>query len=164
MTDRSTTLAMKTSATAGRIGLEGIRTPATYLYPWTTAGTLRVNCHLSLQVFLPRPNHLGNHTQTRVRRRVPGFLKGFSSASPQSRKRAHQWSFESLDAPAPLAPCVRDSTHPVQFGIFPKRLFLPQPDDEILSGYDEDVSSVRDGYSAWVKMDPASTLERHLAV
>ena len=32
----------------------------------------------------------------------------------------------------------------------------------MLSGYEEDVSSIRDGYTAWVKVDPAATLERHL--
>ena len=31
--------------------------------------------------------------------------------------------------------------HPVQFGILPKRSSLPYPDAEILSGYEEDVSS-----------------------
>ena len=57
---------------------------------------------------------------------------------------------ESLDTPAPLTPCVHESIHPVQFGIMPKRLPLPHPDDEILSGYEEDVSSIQDGYTAWV--------------
>ena len=55
---------------------------------------------------------------------------------------------ESLDTPAPLTPCVHESTHPVQFGIMPKRLPLPHPDDEILSGYEEDLSSIQDGYTA----------------
>ena len=39
---------------------------------------------------------------------------------------------------------------------------LPHPDDEILSGYDEDVSSTRDGCTVWVKADLATILERHL--
>ena len=44
----------------------------------------------------------------------------------------------------------------------PKPLPL-HPDDEILSGCEDDVSSIQDGYTAWVMMaDPASTLERHL--
>ena len=55
---------------------------------------------------------------------------------------------ESLDTPAPLTPCVHESTHPVQFGIMPKRLPLPHLDDEILSGYEEDLSSIQDGYTA----------------
>ena len=36
----------------------------------------------------------------------------------------------------------------------PKRLPLPHPDDEILSGHEEDVSSIQDGYTAWVMTDP----------
>ena len=35
------------------------------------------------------------------------------------------------------------------------------PHDEILFGYEEDVSSIQDGYTAWVKVDPAFCLERH---
>ena len=34
--------------------------------------------------------------------------------------------------------------------------------DEILSGYEEDVSSIRDGFSAWVKTDPETILMRHV--
>ena len=49
-----------------------------------------------------------------------------------------------------------------QFGIFPKRLSLPYPDEEILSGYEEDFSSIQDGFSAWVKTDPEAILKRHV--
>ena len=45
---------------------------------------------------------------------------------------------ESLGTPASSTTRVRDSIHPVQFGIFPKGLLLPHPDDEILSGFEED--------------------------
>ena len=43
----------------------------------------------------------------------------------------------------------------------PKRLPLPHPGDEILSGHEEDVSSIQDGYTAWVMTDPEFILERH---
>ena len=47
----------------------------------------------------------------------------------------------------PLKARVRNSTHPIQFGTLPKRLSLPFPDAEtILPGYEEDVSSIRDGF------------------
>ena len=69
---------------------------------------------------------------------------------------------ESLGTPTPLAPCVHESTHPVQFGIMPKRLPLPHPDDEIKSEYEKDVSSLRDGHTVWVMADLESILERHL--
>ena len=39
---------------------------------------------------------------------------------------------------------------------------LPLPDDEILSGHEEDVSSLRDDCTASVKADPASILERYM--
>ena len=52
--------------------------------------------------------------------------------------------------------------HILTFDILPKRLTLPYPDAEILSGYEEDVSSMRDGFSSWVKADPETILKRHL--
>ena len=58
-------------------------------------------------------------------------------------------------------PCSHNF-HPAQFGILPKRLSLQYPDAEILSGYEEDVSSIRDGFSAWVKSDPEAILHRHI--
>ena len=61
----------------------------------------------------------------------------------------------------PLGAPVPQFFHPVQFGILPKRSSLPYPDAEILSGYEEDVSSVRGGFSAWVKSDPETILHRH---
>ena len=40
-----------------------------------------------------------------------------------------------------------------QHSPFPERLKLPYPDEEILSGYEEDVSFIRDGFTVWVKAD-----------
>ena len=42
---------------------------------------------------------------------------------------------------APKERTVPDVVHPVQCGIVSERITVPRPDDEILSGYDEDVSS-----------------------
>ena len=64
--------------------------------------------------------------------------------------------------PAPLERAVPEVVHPVQYGIVPERIALRRPDDKILSGYDEDVSSTRDGYPTWGVSDPGSTLFRHL--
>ena len=36
------------------------------------------------------------------------------------------------------------------------------PYEEILSGYEEDVSSIQDGFSAWVKTDPETIFRRHV--
>ena len=52
--------------------------------------------------------------------------------------------------------------HPKQLSPFPERLELPFPDEEILSSCDEDVSFIRDRFTAWVKADPNDTLERHV--
>ena len=52
--------------------------------------------------------------------------------------------------------------HPKQFGTFLKRLALPYTYDEILSGYEEDVSSIRYGFSASVKTDLETILRRHV--
>ena len=70
---------------------------------------------------------------------------------------------ESLDTPARLTPCAHEFIHsPCPVLNMPKRRSLPHPDDEILSGYEEDASSLQDGCTAWVMADPAATLEGHL--
>ena len=53
--------------------------------------------------------------------------------------------------------------HPIHDGITPKRLLLPHSDTEILSYTDDDISSIRDGYTAWVVCDATTTRERHMA-
>ena len=45
---------------------------------------------------------------------------------------------------------------------FPRRIVSPYPYREILSGYEEDVSSIRDDFTAWVKSDPETILKRHV--
>ena len=54
------------------------------------------------------------------------------------------------------------SFHPKQYGAFPRRIVLPYPYSEILSGYEKDVSSTRDDFTAWVKSDPETILQRHV--
>ena len=51
--------------------------------------------------------------------------------------------------------------HPKQLSPFPERLKLPYPNGEVLSSYDDDVSFIRDHFTAWVKADPNDTLEQH---
>ena len=80
----------------------------------------------------------------------------------------HTGTQESAVSWEPLGPQllpktrVRHFVHPKPFGIFPKRLPLPYPDEEILSRYEEDVSSIREGFSAWVETDPETILRRHI--
>ena len=68
----------------------------------------------------------------------------------------------SEQALAPMENTVLDVVRPVRYGIVPERITLPRPDGEILSGYDEDVSSIRDGYALWGLTDPSFALLRHL--
>ena len=55
---------------------------------------------------------------------------------------------EALGAPLLPKNRVRKFIQPKQFGPFFNRLSLPYPDEEILFAYEEDVSSIRDGFSA----------------
>ena len=67
------------------------------------------------------------------------------------------------DEPAALKLVVPEIVHPIQYRITPKRLLLPQSDTEILSYIDDDISSIRDGSTAWVLSDATTTRERHMA-
>ena len=49
-----------------------------------------------------------------------------------------------------------------QLSPFPERLELPFPNEEILSGYEDIVSSGTDKFTTWVKTDPDVTSERHV--
>ena len=52
--------------------------------------------------------------------------------------------------------------HPRQLSPFPERLELPFSNDEILSGYEDIVSSGTDQFTAWVKMNPDEVLVHHM--
>ena len=43
-----------------------------------------------------------------------------------------------------------------------QKIVLPYLYEEILSGFEEDVSSIRDGFSVWVKPDPVTLVRRHI--
>ena len=91
------------------------------------------------------------------------FNRHFLSKPTESRKRRHQWSLSHWTRlhhrhPVFAMPFIQSSL------ASPNRLLLPHPDDEMLSGSEEDVSSIRDGYTVWVMVDLASILERHLVI
>ena len=71
---------------------------------------------------------------------------------------------EPLGKPAPVATRVRDAIHLVQFDIFPNRLTLPYPHDEIFSGYEEDALSIRDGYTGMGEGGSSFYLETQLGL
>ena len=70
------------------------------------------------------------------------------------------WEKSEAPLPPPMRRC--HFIHPKQLSPFPERLQLPYPNGEILSSYDEDVSFIRDHFTAWVKAGPNDTLERHM--
>ena len=83
-------------------------------------------------------HHHGSTTQV-PRRTLYHRISGSSAALENSRSPLYPseeiWRFSQKDSPA------------VPYG-------------EILSGYEEDVSSIRDGFTAWVKSDPETILGR----
>ena len=116
--------------------------------PRKTSGTPHVDCLVTVP---PCRSYRGKHleNQTHHHWNTSGL-----------RKRQYVW--EPLGAPLQTKNRIRNFIHPKQCGIFPKRLTLPYRDEEISSGCEEDVSSIRDGFSAWVKTDPEITLRRHI--
>ena len=70
--------------------------------------------------------------------------------------------WDKTEAPLPRPKRGCNFSHPKQLSSFPERLELPFPEEEILSGYGEDVSFIRDRFTTWVKADPNTTLERHM--
>ena len=108
----------------------------------TTGGMPHVKYQLLVAV-LPYRNRLGNLLVTPMSQQSSG-------STQKLKKNAVFWV--PLGAPVPLKTRVGNFIHPVQFGILPNRLPLPYPDAEILLGYEEDVSSIRDGFSVRVKL------------
>ena len=80
----------------------------------------------------------------------------------QSRERAH--SGERTEAPLPplrtRPKC--DFIHPQQLSPLPERLELPFSTDDILSGYEDIVSSGSDHFTMWVKVNPHEVLAEHV--
>ena len=58
-----------------------------------------------------------------------------------------------------VKPIVPEFIPPIQYGIKPQRLCLRRSDSEILTGFDDDVSSVRDDCTALVMSDPVTFRE-----
>ena len=70
--------------------------------------------------------------------------------------------WERAEAPLPPPRPKCNFIHPKQLSPFPERLRLPFSIDEILSGFEDIVSSGTDQFTAWVKTDPDATLVRHM--
>ena len=83
----------------------------------------------------------------------PGNLRGL---------KIRDTFWERNEAPLPPLRPRCNFIHPRQLSPFPERLELPFTSDEILSGYDEIVSSGTDHFTAWVKMSPHEVLVQHM--
>ena len=66
------------------------------------------------------------------------------------------------DEPLTLKPYVPRILHNIHCGTPPRRPQLHRSDSEILTHFDEDISSIRDGYTAWVVSDAAATRNCHI--
>ena len=49
-----------------------------------------------------------------------------------------------------------------QYGSTPQRLLLPRSDIEILTLFNDDISSIRDDYTVWLMADPTTFRARHM--
>ena len=89
--------------------------------------------------------------------RQPDFLP-WEPTRPQDK--AYFWKRNAAPLP-PLQPRC-NFIHPRQLSPFPERLKLLFSNDEILSGYEDIVSSRTDQFTAWVKMTPDEVLVHHM--
>ena len=151
MTTRAASTAKKAGTATGHDRSPELQHLKEYRQLRTTCGVPLASYHL-LVAGLLRRKRLGNLLVIQMCQQSSGSIQKLKKVQYFGNPGVHQ--------------CLRKPvfafSRPVQFGIFPKRLSLPYPDEEILSGYKEDVSSIRDGFSAWVKSDPETILRRHL--
>ena len=66
------------------------------------------------------------------------------------------------DEPITLKLAIPEVIHPIQYGSSPQRLLFPRSHIEILTLFNDDMSSIRDDYTAWVTADPTTILARHM--
>ena len=83
----------------------------------------------------------------------PGKLLGPRVLHPSGKELRHHC--------LPYDPGATSSTQE-QLSPFPERLELSFPSGEILSSFEDIVSSGTDQFTAWVKRDPHDTLVRHM--
>ena len=112
----------------------------------TTDGTHHVIRRPHHQVYLPRRSLLGSRIRLQLRHRALGFSVKHVIKQSDEPAAVKPVVLEPPDEQAPSKQNVLE----VQQGITPKRLLLSHSDAEILSGIDEDVLSIRDGFSACV--------------
>ena len=92
-----------------------------------------------------------------------------TSRQPQTNASTAQmsWAFrlhvqEPPNEPVTLKPAIPEVIHPIQPGSTPQRPLLPRSDIEILTLFDDDISSIRDDHTLWVTADPTTVRARHM--
>ena len=93
----------------------------------------------------PHGKQLGNPM------RLPGNFLNPRVLHPSGRERRHHCLTQNVSAIL---------FYPKQLSPFPEHLKLPFSSDDILSGYEDIVSSGTDQFTTWVKADPDVTLVR----
>ena len=124
-----------------------------------TDGRHEVTHHQHHQVHFPRRFLLGSRIRMRMHQRALVFFRTHVFKQPNELAAHKPLVIEPQDEPAPSKPIEPEVVHAVLFGIRPTRLLLPHSDDKIFSGTDEDVSSIRDGFTAWAMSDPSTALQ-----
>ena len=101
-------------------------------------------------------------TKREIGARTEGFVAKIEGVGDVRCEELGEWESMTKRRSSPLPPKKREckKIHPQQHSLFLERLGLPYPDEEISSGYEEDVSFIRDGFATWVKAD-FNTMERH---
>ena len=94
--------------------------------------------------------------------RISKQIDSLPGEPTRPQDKAYVW--ERIEAPLPpLRPWPnRNFIHPRQLSPFSARLELPFSNEEILSGYEEIVSSGTDHFTAWVKMTHHEVLVQHM--
>ena len=98
-----------------------------------------------------------DHPPTPRPSRQPNSLP-WEPTRPQDK--AYFW--ERIEAPMPPSRPRCTFTHPRQLSPFLERLELPCSNDELLSSYEDILSSRTDQFTAWVKMNPHEVLIQHM--
>ena len=94
-----------------------------------------------------------------------GYIRDDAPPPPRPARQPDEdkaYFWERNEAPLPPLWSRCNFIHPRQLSPFLERLKLPFPIDEILSGFEEIVSSGTDQFTAWVKTDPHDTLVQHM--
>ena len=112
---------------------------------------------LVTKVTSPSQSYVRKHLQQLDQRRSLmlffGYLLGSRVLHPSGKELRHHCLLYDLGA---------TSSTQSSSDLFPERLKLPFSSEEILSGFEDTVSSGTDQFTAWVKTDPHATLVRHM--